>query len=101
MNNSTKLRVFGTTALAMALLPMAAYAQTSPAATASDTTTTTSATTATDDRADRHEHHNYGWIGLLGLLGLTGLMRRGPERRDTYDTTAARRTDTGSTDVNR
>ena len=98
MKNSTKLRLYALLAAGLALSPVAARAQASPAATTSETTTYNS---TTDDRGTQREHHNYGWIGLLGLLGLTGLMRRGTERRDVYETTDTRRTDTGAADARR
>jgi hypothetical protein len=100
MKNSTQLRLLAGVAAGLALSPLAAHAQVSPAATAGETTTSSPVDT-TGYRGERHEHHNYGWIGLLGLLGLTGLMRRGPERREVYGTTTARSTDVGDTDVRR
>lgn len=83
MKPINQLRVFAAVG-AMALLPLAASAQTTPAY--SPAVTTTATTTATDERGEREEHHHhYGWIGLLGLLGLAGLMprRQVVERRDT------------------
>ncbi len=74
--------------IALALSPVAAFAQTSPAPTPPITTSTR---VMTDDR---DEHHDYGWIGLLGLLGLAGLMRKKHDDHR-HDTTA------GRTDVRR
>ena len=80
LNKSIKLHVYTVVAAGLALSPIAAHAQTSPAAaTRSDTGTT-------DARGDRNEHHDYGWIGLAGLLGLLGLMRK--NRHNHYDTTS-------------
>ena len=84
MNRSIKLHVYAAVAAGLALSPIAAHAQASPAATAGGTTTTSNAT-GTDARGDRNDHHGYGWIGLAGLLGLAGLMGR--KRDDRYDTT--------------
>lgn len=62
-----RLPMLAAVGAAMALSPITAPAEKSPAATASTTTTTTD---------DRDEHHDYGWVGLLGLLGLAGLMKK-------------------------
>lgn len=83
MNKSIKLHVYAAVAAGLALLPIAAHAQASPAANDRGTTTTTSDATANDTRGDRNDHHDYGWIGLAGLLGLAGLMRK--SRDDRYD----------------
>jgi MYXO-CTERM domain-containing protein len=97
MKNSTKLHIYAAVAAGLALSPMAAHGQASPAATGAETTTYNS--TTTDDRGDRREHHNYGWIGLLGLLGLAGLMRKNRDDVARYNTTTTRRSDVGSADV--
>lgn len=91
MNKSIKLHVYAAVAAGLALCPIAAHAQTSPAA------ATRSDTAAADARGDRDEHHDYGWIGLAGLLGLIGLIRK--NRHNHYDTTStgSRRPDLTST----
>jgi len=86
MNKSIKLHVYVAVAAGLALSPIAAHAQASPAATAGGTTTTSDAT-GTYGRGDRNDHHDYGWIGLAGLLGLAGLMGR--KRDNRYDTTSS------------
>lgn len=73
MKTNTKLRALATVCAALALSPLAALAQTSPA---TSPEMTPSDTAMMSDRGDRQEHHNYGWIGLAGLLGLAGLMGR-------------------------
>ena len=85
MNKSIKLHVYAAVAAGLALSPISAHAQASPAATAGVTTTTSDAP-GTDTRGDSNDHHDYGWIGLAGLLGLAGLMGR--KRDDRYDTTS-------------
>ena len=96
MNKLIKLHVYAAVAAGLALSPIAAHAQTSPAVNARETTTTSDAT-GTDARGDRNNHTDYGWIGLAGLLGLLGLMRR--SRGDRYDTasSATRRSDLAGT----
>ena len=83
MNKLTKFRIYAALAAGLALSPIAAHAQASPAATAAGTTTTMTDATGTDARGDRNNHHDYGWIGLAGLLGLAGLMGR--NRDDRYE----------------
>lgn len=85
---NTKLQVVTAAAFALALSPLVAHAQTSPAATTGETSTYNA--TTTDDRGMNREHYNYGWVGLLGLLGLTGLMRKRDGRVERYDTGAGR-----------
>jgi hypothetical protein len=80
-NQNKKLCAYAAVAAALALSPLAAFGQASPATSPAIDSAATSQT-STDDRGyGRQNHHNYGWIGLLGLLGLTGLMRK----RDNYN----------------
>ena len=97
MNKLIKLHVYAAVAAGLALSPIAAHAQTSPAGNASGTTTTTSDVTGADARGDRDVRHDYGWIGLAGLLGLVGLLGR--KRDDRYNTASSgtRRADLSGT----
>jgi len=87
MNKSIKLHVYAAVAAGLALSPIAAQGQTSPAGNTSGTTTTTSDVTGINARGDRDVHHDYGWIGLASLLGLAGLLGR--KRDDRYDTASS------------
>jgi hypothetical protein len=102
-NQNRKLCAYAAMAIALSLLPLAAYGQTSASpygqtsGSPATNPTTSSQTTVADDRGDRREHNNYGWIGLLGLLGLTGLMRKRQDRHVDYSArTDTRRSMAGS-----
>jgi hypothetical protein len=91
MNKSVKLHVYAALAAGLMLLPIAAHAQASPAATAGGTTTASDATRTDTDR------HDYGWIGLAGLLGLAGLMGRKRDGRYSTASSGTTRSDVTST----
>ena len=96
MNKSIKLHVYAALAAGLALSPIAAHAQTSPAANSREGITT-SADAGRDERGNRNHYRDYGWLGLVGLLGLAGLIRK--NRHDRYDTTSIdrRRSDLAGT----
>ena len=96
MNKSVKLHVYAAMAAGLMLLPIAAHAQASPAATAGGTTTASDAT-STDTRGDRTDRHDYGWVGLAGLLGLAGLMGRKRDGRYSTASSGTTRSDVTGT----